>query len=246
MEIEITVWVGDNAATDMLQRLTPEGFTAESGISVNFVEGTRQELFESDSSGSRLDDIDVLLISSPDPAQFGVADGSTLDLASLAEDDLPNDIDLDDIFPAVRSLYSLENETGGGSPLAGERLYAVPFFADTSILIYNQEIIDGAGVAVPDQPTWAEVAAIAEQVHTDEVAGICLNRAASAESLGASLTTVVNTFGGTWWEANEDGTPVEAQINQPDSGFRAATEFYIELLQNFGQDKPNRDVRCES
>ena len=45
----------------------------------------------------------------------------------------------------------------------------------------------------------------------------------------------MNTFGGTWWEANADGTPGEAQINQPDSGFRAATEFYVDLLNDAGQ-----------
>ena len=82
------------------------------------------------------------------------------------------------------------------------------------------------------------MAEIARSVDTDDVAGICLRGLPGWDQLGETLTTVVNTFGGTWWEANPDGTPAEARINQrqPSSGFRAATEFYVDLVQDAGPD----------
>ena len=100
--------------------------------------------------------------------------------------------------------------------------------------MFNSEIMAAAGIEIPQNPTWDQIAAIAAQVHSDDVAGICLRGRPGSLDLGASLTTVVNTFGGTWWETDENGEPGEPQINQPDSGFRAATEFYVQLVQDFG------------
>lgn len=177
------------------------------------------------------------MIGSFEAAQFDAVNGWLHDLTSFAEDD--PQYAFDDIIASVASVNSAERAFTNLIPV--ERLYVVPFFAETSVLMYNQAIIDAAGVTVPEQPTWDEIAQIAELVHTDEVAGICLNGSVGWDELGASLTTVVNTFGGTWWEANEDGTPGQAQINQPDSGFRAATETYVDLLRNFGQEDPGSD-----
>ena len=154
--------------------------------------------------------------------QFGV-NGWLEDLTPRATADA--EYNVDDLQPAVRGALSVD-----------DALFAVPFYAESSFIMYNQEIMDANGIDFPEAPTWDEVAAIARQVDTDETAGICLRGLPGWGDLGASLTTVVNTFGGTWWEANADGTPGEAQINQPDSGFRAAFEFYVDLLNDAGQD----------
>ena len=45
---------------------------------------------------------------------------------------------------------------------------------------------------------------------------------------------MLNTFGGTWWSANDDGTIGEAQVDQPE--FKAALEFYVGLLADAGED----------
>ena len=236
--ISIEVWVVDNGATDTIQRLTPTEFTKKTGVIVEFVDIPRQEFRERLPSILRGSErADVVMIGSFEAAQFGAVNGWLHDLTSFAEDD--PQYAFDDIIASVASVNSAERAFTNLIPV--ERLYVVPFFAETSVLMYNQAIIDAAGVTVPEQPTWDEIAQIAELVHTDEVAGICLNGSVGWDELGASLTTVVNTFGGTWWEANEDGTPGQAQINQPDSGFRAATETYVDLLRNFGQEDPGSD-----
>ena len=224
---EINVWVVNNGATDTIQRFTPDYFTSETGIAVNFFEFGQQELREQAFSiGSRVveNPPDVVMISGFEAPPFGGLNGWVQDLRPLAEAD--PDYDLDDIVPSVRNLNSLNGE-----------FYASPFFAESTILIYNREILDAAGIAIPGDPTWDQIADISEQVDTNDVAGICLSGSGGGGAygeLGASLTTVVNTFGGTWWESNVDGTPAEAQINQADSGFRAAIEFYVDLLRDNG------------
>ena len=156
--------------------------------------------------------------------QFGV-NGWIQDLTEFAEADA--DYNVDDILEPFRDANSVDGE-----------LYALPFYGESSFIMYNRDIMDAAGIVVPDNPTWDEIAAIAAAVHTDDVAGICLRGLPGWGDFGASLTAVVNTFGGTWWEANADGTPGEPQINQADSAFRAATEFYVDLVQTYGEDDP--------
>ena len=203
--------------------LTPEFFTGPTGIEVNIIVMPEQELRE-DVSLTRTPQFDVLAFDNFFVPQVGPWDWLA-DLAPFAEAD-PN-YDIDDLIPSVRSSVSVDGQ-----------LFGAPFYAESSIVMFNQDIIDAAGITVPEQPTWEQIADIAAQIHSDDVAGICLNGVRGWDDLGAMLTTVVNTFGGTWWEANEDGTPGEAQINQPDSGFRTATEFYIDLVQNYGIDDP--------
>ena len=87
---------------------------------------------------------------------------------------------------------------------------------------------------MPDNPTWDEVAEIARAVDSDEMAGICLRGKPGWGDLGASFTTVLNTFGGTWWSANEDGTVGEAQVDQPE--FKEALQFYVDLINDAGED----------
>ena len=222
---EITVFVIDNGATDALQRLTESHFTPGTGLVVDFTSLPEQELRERVTFPGSLPTLesDVRMIGPFDAPQLGGINEWLVDLTPFAEEH-PT-YDLADITPAIREANSLN-----------DGFYAAPFFAESSFLMYNQEIMDAAGVTVPDNPTWTQVAEIAARVHSDDVAGICLRGQSGWADLGASLTTVVNTFGGTWWEETADGLPGEPQINQPDSAFRAATEFYVDLAQNYGQD----------
>ena len=221
----ITVAVVNNGATGEIQQFTPDFFTAETGLEVNFLELPEQELRErvTLAAGTGSNEFDAFMIGPFEAPQFGGVNGWIQDLTPFAEADA--DYNLGDLLDPIRGALSLDGE-----------LYGVPFYGESSFLMFNQAIMDEAGITVPAAPTWEEIADIAEQVDSDEVAGICLRGLAGWGDLGASLTTVVNTFGGTWWEANEDGTPGEAQINQPDSGFRAATEFYVDLVTRVGED----------
>ena len=214
----------DSAPVQDIIALTPEFFTASTGVTVEFaeIEHPIREVF---TVGGPSVLIDVLMFDALDIIPLGAFSGSIADLAPLAEAD--PDYDFEDLVPPIADQIGRDGE-----------IYGAPFFVDSSVLMFNQEILAAAGLSVPDNPTWAEVRDIATQVHSNDVSGICLNGVAGWDELAASLTTVVNTFGGTWWEAVDDALPGEPQINQPDSGFRAATEFYIDLAQNFGVSDP--------
>jgi sorbitol/mannitol transport system substrate-binding protein len=65
------------------------------------------------------------------------------------------------------------------------------------------------------------------------MAGICLRGKPGWGDLGASFTTVLNTFGGTWWSANSDGSVGEAMVDQPE--FKEALQFYVDLVKDAGE-----------
>ena len=74
-------------------------------------------------------------------------------------------------------------------------------------------MLDKADVTIKDKPTWDEVAAAAAKLDGAEpgMKGICLRGLPGWGEVFAPLTTVVNTFGGTWFE--KDWT---AKVNAPE------------------------------
>lgn len=106
------------------------------------------------------------------------------------------------------------------------KLYAAPGSAQASMLYYRKDLLDAAGVTMPEAPTWAEVIQIAEKLNkpTEGKYGICLRGLPGWGQMGAPLGTVINTFGGRWYDANWN-----AQITAPDTA--AAIKFYIDVLQ---------------
>ena len=226
-DAEITVAIVGNPTMEDIVALTPEFFTGAGGSSVNYVtleEQTLREIVSVDVAVGA-GDFDAVMIGPFEAPQFG-QNGWLNGLNDIVDSDPA--YDSGDLLPAVRGALSADGE-----------LYAVPFYAESSFIMFNQQIMDDNGIEMPAAPTWDEIADIARQVNTDDVAGICLRGLPGWGDFGASLTTVVNTFGGTWWEANADGSIGEAQINQADSGFRAAFEFYVGLLNDAGQPEPN-------
>jgi sorbitol/mannitol transport system substrate-binding protein len=80
-------------------------------------------------------------------------------------------------------------------------------------------------------PTWDQVATLAKQLKTSDRAGICLRGKPGWGELFAPLTTVVNTFGGSWYDQKWDAT-----VNAP--AFEKATSFYIDLVKDAGESDP--------
>jgi sorbitol/mannitol transport system substrate-binding protein len=81
--------------------------------------------------------------------------------------------------------------------------------------------------------TWQEVAEIAQKVNSSKMAGICLRGKPGWGDLGASFTTVLNTFGGTWWSSTSDGKIDQAEVNKPE--FKQALDFYVNLVKSSGE-----------
>jgi sorbitol/mannitol transport system substrate-binding protein len=99
--------------------------------------------------------------------------------------------------------------------------------------MYRKDVMKAKGVTVPARPTWDQIASIARKVNSSSMAGICLRGKPGWGDLGASFTTVLNTFGGTWWSAKSNGKPDKAQVDKPE--FKQALAFYVDLVKDAGE-----------
>ena len=129
------------------------------------------------------------------------------------------EFDQPDIFPSMTKSLSADGV-----------LYGEPFYGESSFLMYRKDVFDAKGLVMPERPTWQQVADLAAQVDNaqPDMRGICLRGQPGWGQVIAPLTTVVNTFGGTWFD--KDWT---AQVNGP--GFTEATNFYVNLVQQHGE-----------
>jgi sorbitol/mannitol transport system substrate-binding protein len=217
----INVAIVDNPQMKDIAKLTPSLFTAKTNIKVKYTlldEGKLREVTTRDvAAGGK--QFDVVMIGMYEAPQFG-ASGLLTDLNTYARGDKA--YRLNDLLPSVRNGLSADG-----------KLYASPFYAESSFLMYRKDLLKKAGVTMPRAPTWDQVATIAKKVNSPSTAGICLRGKPGWGDLGASFTTVLNTFGGTWWSATADGKVDKAQVDQP--AFKQALQFYVDLVKTAGE-----------
>jgi sorbitol/mannitol transport system substrate-binding protein len=217
----IRVAIVGNPQMEDIAKLTPSLFTKKTGIKVRYSileEGKLREIVTRDvGSGGR--QFDVVMIGPYEAPQFG-ASGLLKDLTPVAKRDAS--YRFNDVLPAVRNALS-----------ANGKMYASPFYAESSFVMYRKDVMRAKGVTIPAKPTWNQIAAIARRIDSDQMAGICLRGKPGWGDLGASFTTVLNTFGGTWWSAKANGEPDKAQVDKPE--FRQALTFYVNLVKAAGE-----------
>lgn len=214
----IDVLMVNNPQMIDLQELTEEYFTAETGITVNYTVLPENEVRDriSQEFASQAGQYDVATISNYEVPIFA-ANEWLQPLGEFAEGD--EEFALDDILDPLEESLTVDGN-----------LYAIPFYGESSFTMYRQDIFDELGLTMPENPTWTEIADLAEQIDTSDagVNGICLRGQPGWGQVFAPLTTVVNTFGGTW--VDEDWNP---QVNSPE--FVEATQFYVDLVREYGQ-----------
>ena len=126
--------------------------------------------------------------------------------------------DVEDLLPAIRSGLSHEG-----------KLYAAPFYGESSMLMYRKDLADKAGITIAEQPTWDQVKAFAAKAHDPKagVYGMCLRGKPGWGDNMAFLTTLVNTNGGQWfdmqWKPQIDTKP-----------WKDAIGFYVDLMKQYG------------
>jgi ABC-type glycerol-3-phosphate transport system substrate-binding protein len=96
--------------------------------------------------------------------------------------------------------------------------------------MYRKDVFAAKHLTMPAHPTWAQVATLAKEVNGAQpgMKGICLRGQVGWGEVLAPLTTVVNTFGGTWFDKNWN-----AQVSA--APFKAATNFYVNLVKQYGE-----------
>jgi sorbitol/mannitol transport system substrate-binding protein len=219
----INVAIVDTPNTQDLADLTPSLFTRGTDVKVSYTildEGTLREVITHDvpANGRRFD---AVMIGPIEAQQYG-RNGNITDLTRFALSDRA--YKLDDIIPTVRSALSYHG-----------KLYASPFYAESSFLMYRRDVLKNAGIAMPAHPTWAQVADVARRIDTPKRAGICLRGKPGWGEMGAYFSSVLNTFGGTWWSAKPDGSVDETLVDSP--RFRRALQFYVDLVRDAGESR---------
>lgn len=217
-DVTLTLATVNNGQMKDMESLKGEFESANPGIKINFQvmeEGDLRSAVTSDVA-NKAGQYDIVTIGAYEVPQWG-ANGW---LTNLTPDLADKAYDVGDILPPVKDALSVDGKQ-----------YAVPFYGESSILMYNKEILDAAGVKMPNNPTWQQVAAAAKKVNNADHAGICLRGKPGWGDLFAPLTTVVQTFGGTWYDMNWN-----AKVNAPE--FVQAVTFYKDLLASAGQKDP--------
>jgi sorbitol/mannitol transport system substrate-binding protein len=110
------------------------------------------------------------------------------------------------------------------------KLYGQPFYGESSFLMYRKDVFAQEGLTMPEKPTWEQVAGLAAKADGARpgMKGICLRGQPGWGEVIAPLTTVVNTFGGTWFTKDW-----EARLTSPE--FTEATKFYVDLVREHGE-----------
>ncbi|MCA3485999.1 MAG: sugar ABC transporter substrate-binding protein [Rhodobacter sp.] len=132
--------------------------------------------------------------------------------------DLPAEYDIDDLLPAIR----------GGLTVDGN-LYAAPFYGESSMVMYRTDLMEKAGLTMPEAPTWADIKAAAAAMtdKDNEVYGICLRGKAGWGENMAFLTAMSNSYGAKWfdmdWKPQFDG-----------AAWKATLTDYLDMMNNYG------------
>ncbi|GGY01515.1 ABC transporter substrate-binding protein [Streptomyces anandii] len=215
----INVLMVNNPQMVELQKLTAAHFTKDTGIKVNFT-----VLPENDVRDKISQDF------ANQAGQYDVATLSNYEIPIYAKNNWLHSLDSyvaadkgfdqQDILAPMRTALTA----------ADGKLYGEPFYGESSFLMYRKDVFKKKGLTMPAHPTWQQVADLAAKADGAEsgMKGICLRGLPGWGEVIAPLTTVVNTFGGTWFD--KDWTP---RLDSKE--FKQATQFYVDLVRKHGE-----------
>ena len=210
---KLTIATVNNADMIIMQRLSKQ-FEEKTGIQLEWVvleeNVLRQRVTTDITTGGG--QFDVITIGAYETPIWG-KQGRLLTL-----DDLGDDYDYGDLVEPVRNGLSYDG-----------KMYAVPFYAESSFTYYRTDLFEKAGLVMPERPTYEQIKEFAAKLHdpANKVYGIGLRGKPGWGENMAFVTTMVNTFGGRWFDM--DWRP---QLTSP--AWKEAVTFYADLQRNYG------------
>src|SRR5882757_5945795 len=210
----VTIATVNNPAMIELKKLSPKFEAANPDIKLNWVvveeNVLRQRVTTDVSTGSgQFDLVFIGLYETPIFAKRGW-------LKEMAN--LPADYDLEDVFKGIRDGLSYQG-----------KLYALPFYGESSMLMYRKDLLEAKGLTMPEQPTYDDIKKFADAL-TDKakgVYGITLRGKPGWGENMAYVDTLLNTFGCTWFDEKWHPT-----IDTPE--WKKAITFYADLMKADG------------
>ena len=214
----INVLMVNNPQMADIQQLTAANFTKDTGITVNYTVLPENQVRDRISTefSRQAGQYDIATISNYE-TPFYAKNGWLASLSSSIDSD--QQFDQSDILKPMTESLTYDG-----------KVYAEPFYGESSFLMYRKDVFAAKGLTMPAKPTWQQVADLAAKADGAQpgMKGICLRGLPGWGELMAPLTTVVNTFGGTWF-----GKDWSAQVNG--QGFTDATNFYVDLVKAHGE-----------
>ena len=133
-------------------------------------------------------------------------------------DKLGADYDIDDLLPAIRAGLSVDG-----------KLYAAPFYGESSFTMYRTDLMEKAGLKMPENPTWSFIAEAAKKMNDPATGtyGICLRGKPGWGENMAFLSAAANSFGPRWFD--EKWQP---QFDGPE--WKKTLSFYVDLMKVAG------------
>ncbi|WP_031109417.1 ABC transporter substrate-binding protein [Streptomyces sp. NRRL S-146] len=215
----INVLMVNNPQMVELQKLTRAHFTKKTGIKVNFTVLPENDVRDkiSQDFANQAGQYDVATLSNYEIPIYARNGWLRPMNGYVAKDPA---YDEQDVLKPMRQ--SLTADDG--------KLYGQPFYGESSFLMYRKDVFDKKGLTMPAHPTWRQVADLAAKADGAEpgMKGICLRGLPGWGEVMAPLTTVVNTFGGTWFDKDW-----KARLDSP--AFEKATKFYVDLVREHGE-----------
>ena len=211
--VDLVIATVNNGHMIEMQKHTKDFEAANPGITLKWVtleEGVLRQRVTTDiaTKGGQFDVMTIGLYEAPIWSKKGWLTEIKTDAA----------YDVDDILPAIRSGLS-----------QGGKLYAAPFYGESSMTMYREDLVKAKGLTMPPNPTWAQMADIVSKIHDPAkgVYGLCLRGKPGWGDNMAFLTTMVNTYGGQWfdmaWKPQIDTKPWHDAIN-----------MYVDLMKKYG------------
>ncbi|WP_408873432.1 ABC transporter substrate-binding protein [Gluconobacter roseus] len=126
--------------------------------------------------------------------------------------------DINDVLPAVRDSLTVDN-----------KLYALPFYAESVMTYYRKDLFQKAGLTMPDAPTYDQIRQFADKI-TDkgnQVYGICLRGKPGWGENMAYVSSLANTFGAQWFDMSWKPTMTS-------DAWKATLNWYVSALKADG------------
>src|SRR5882762_9089543 len=213
-ETKLTIATVNNGDMIRMQKLTDDFTKANPDITLNWVTLEENALRQK-----------VTMDIAAKGGQFDVLTIGTYEVPIWAKkgwlvplDKLGADYDIDDLLPAIRAGLTVDG-----------KLYAAPFYGESSMIMYRKDLFEKAGLTMPEKPTWDFIGEAARKI-TDKAAGvygICLRGKAGWGENMAFLTAMSNSFGARWFD--EKWQP---QFDKPE--WKTTLSTYVDLMKAAG------------
>ena len=132
--------------------------------------------------------------------------------------ELPADYDIEDVFKSLRDGLSYDG-----------KLVALPFYGESSFLMYRKDLFEQKGLKMPEQPTYDDIAKFAGALNDKDHGfyGLALRGQPGWGENMATVDTMANSFGASWFDMQWHPTLDTA-------AWKNALSTYVDLVKKYG------------